>query len=148
MNSLASFTTTITQPSVVQKANGGEVIGVGQAVTITITRATKPYLFGLVNLPTYVDGIGSVRALHTIFFWFIGILTLALTSMFVIIERRSNKMVKVQSVKSLAKPNIWLKLGKSIGIGALFALIAFIISNDPSSLALGLLVAYIEFRLL
>ena len=40
----------------------------------------------------------------------------------------------------------WMRLGKAIGIGALFALISFLISGDASSLPFGLLVAYLEFR--
>lgn len=46
----------------------------------------------------------------------------------------------------MVKSSTWKRLGKAIGIGALFAFVAFLISGDNSSLPLGLLVAYIEFR--
>lgn len=41
----------------------------------------------------------------------------------------------------------WKDIGKKIGIGAGFAFVAYILSGDASSLAIGLLVIYLEFRL-
>lgn len=145
INSLSEISETVRQSGTASKSALGEVIGVGQAVSVQVTRATKPYLFGLVNLPAYAQGIGNLTTLHTLFFWFLYALTAILTIIFIIIERRGVEMKNPWSEKS--KPGTWMKLGKALGIGALFALVAFLISGDNSSLALGLLVAYLEFRL-
>jgi len=123
----------------------GQVIGVSQAVLIKVTRATKPYLFGLINLPTYTQGIGDLTMLHTLFFWSLYVLTAILTAIFIIIERRSKQMVNVKP--AFNKPRMWMRLGKAVGIGAVFAIVAFLISGDTSSLPLGLLVAYLEFKI-
>lgn len=72
-------------------ASGAAVsAGIGTTVTVQVTRATSPYLFGLVNLPNYIDGIGFVKTLHTMFFYFLGILTI----IFIIIEWRNKKWQK------------------------------------------------------
>lgn len=130
------------------KSIRGEVIGIGQAVSVQVTRATKPYLFGLVDLPGYAQGIGNLTIWHTAFFWSLYALMGILTAIFIIIERGSLNMVKPQWDKSASgNKTIWVRLGKAVGIGALFALAAFLISGDTSSLPLGLLVAYLEFRM-
>lgn len=147
INSLSHTSETVRQDSGTKKTGGGEVIGVGQAITVQVKRATKPYLFGLVNLPNYIQGIGNVTALHTIFFWSLYSLAAILTTVFIIIERRRPKMAKAEWGKSVGSKSMWLKLGKAVGIGALFAIVSFLISGDTSSLPLGLLVAYLEFRL-
>lgn len=144
INSFSSSTETVSQGSTASKSRTGEVVGIGHAVTVKITRATKPYLFGLVDLPAHAQGIGSLTELHTIFFWSLYALTAILTSTFIIIERRGIEMKSSWSEKG--KSGIWMKLGKAVGIGALFALVSFLISGDASSLPLGLLVAYLEFR--
>ncbi len=145
INLLSENSELVRKSSSISKSASGEIIGVGQAVSVKVTRATEPYLFGLVNLPTYVQGIGTLTMLHTLFFWSLYAFTIILTTTFIIIQRRNVTMASVKP--PFNKPSIWLKLAKSIGIGALFAIIAFLISNDPSSLPLGLLVAYLEFRL-
>lgn len=148
INSLAYGVETVRQNSGSAKSTGGEVIGVGQAISVQVTRAMKPYLFGLVNLPAYAQGIGDLALLHTIFFWSLGILTILLTGIFVIIERRNINMVKIEAPRVIfKKSSIWMRLAKAVGVGALFTFVAFLISGDNSSLALGLLVAYLEFRL-
>ena len=82
--------------------------------------------------------------MHTLFFWSLSALTAILTVSFIIIERRGTEM---KSPFEKPKSGIWMRLGKAVGIGALFAFVAFLISGDASSLPLGLLVAYLEFRL-
>ena len=146
INSLSERSELVKESHTISKSRTGEAIGVGQAVSIKVTRANKPYLFGLIDLPAYVQGIGSLIVLHTIFFWSLYTFTTFLTTVFLIIERRDVNMVKPPNLWKDNKANIWLRLGKSIGIGALFALVAFLISGDNSSLAFGLLVAYLEFR--
>ena len=43
---------------------------------------------------------------------------------------------------------LWKKIAWSLGLGVVFGFIAFVLSGEGgSSLALGLLVAYLEFRL-
>jgi hypothetical protein len=146
INSLSESAEFVRGSSTFSKSGTGEAIGVGQAVSIKVTRATKPYLFGIVNLPAYAQGMGSLTGLHAIFFWSLYTFTILLTAGFVIIERRNVNMVKAQNTWKVSDGNIWLRLGKAVGIGALFALVAFLISGDNSSLAFGLLVAYLEFR--
>lgn len=144
INLLSEGSEVVRQGSTASKSVAGEVIGVGQAVSVHVTRATKPYLFGIVNLPAYAPSIGNLTVMHTIFFWSLYILTAFLTTVFVIIERKGVQIKNPWSDNS--KPGIWMKIGKSLGIGALFALVAFLVSSDVSSLSLGLLVAYLEFR--
>ena len=146
INSLAESAELVRGGTTVSKSGTGEAIGVGQAVSVQVTRATKPYLFGIVNLPAYAKGIGSLVAMHTIFFWSLYAFAILLTTGFIIIERRNVNMVKTPSAWKASDSSMWLRLGKAVGIGALFALVAFLISGDNSSLAFGLLVAYLEFR--
>lgn len=156
MNSLAyKAETTVRGDSNAEKSASGEVIGVGQAISVKITRAKLSYFFGLVQLPSYIEGAGNISALHTVFFILLAVGVIILSTVFVIIERGNMQILNIlgsrQSSKATwqgsSKPNVWIKLAKSIGIGILFALGAFILSNDTSSLALGVLVAYLEFRL-
>lgn len=147
MNTLGNNVSSVSQAPPSGKSESGEIIGVGQAISVQITRATKPYLFGLVKLPNYADGIGNLETLHTVFFSLMGVLTVILIIIFIIIDRRSAKMDRMTIKQTPTKRNIWLRIGKALGIGILFALIAFILSGDPSSLVIGLLIAYLEFRL-
>jgi len=129
-----------------QGSSGGEVIGIGTAVTVQVIR---PYFFGLIELPLYAPGIGNIARIHETFFWSLGILTIVLIVLFAIIERREKRMVRTPSLKRIVgydKPKTGLRLVKAIGIGALFGFVAFLISGDNSSLPLGLLVAYLEFK--
>lgn len=146
INALSESAELVREESKASKSSSGEVIGVGQAVSVQVTRATKPYLFGIVNLPAYAQDIGTLTTLHAIFFWSLYTFTILLTTGFVIIERRNVNMVKTQNAWKVSDSSLWLRLGKAVGIGALFALVAFLISGDNSSLAFGLLVAYLEFR--
>ncbi len=145
IHSLTEEKITIGEGGSSEKSRTAEVLGVGQAVTVQITRATKPYLFGIVDLPTYVSGIGNLKLVHTVFFWSLYILASILTIILIIIERRNVYMVSKNPFSK--ESNIWMRIAKSLGIGALFALVAFLISGDASSLPIGLLVAYIEFRM-
>ncbi len=147
INSFSEDRITVRESGSGSKSAGGEKIGVGQAVSVTVTRATKSYLFGLVNLPAYAQGVGNLTILHKIFFWSLYALTIILTTVFVIIERRNVKMAKISTIRqTFNKPSIWLRLAKAIGIGAVFAIVAFLLSGDTASLPLGMLVAYLEFR--
>jgi hypothetical protein len=73
-------------------SGGGTVIGVGQSVSVSVTRS---YLFGLFTLPVYVNGLGSIGIYHDAFFIFIFILTIALF----IIEFKSKKGIKARKIK-------------------------------------------------
>ncbi|MBI3413071.1 MAG: hypothetical protein HY051_03260 [Candidatus Aenigmarchaeota archaeon] len=123
-----------------QKSGSGEVIGLGTAVSVQVTRQ---YLFGLLRLPVYAAGIGDISSMHALFFLLLVAVAVLLTVMVIIIERRSLTMVRTQFPGS---GSVWVRFGKALGIGALFAFVAFIISGDGSSLPLGLLVAYLEYR--
>ena len=58
---------------------GGEVLTMGEAVSVSVVR---PYFFGLLKLPIYVNYLGSIADMHTFFFSFLAVLTGA----FVVLE--------------------------------------------------------------
>jgi len=55
-------------------SGGIEVIGVGFAATVSVTR---PYFFGLIRLPVYAGGIGDISGIHNAFFMLLGLITVA-----------------------------------------------------------------------
>lgn len=55
-------------------AGGIEVIGVGFAATVFVTR---PYFFGMIRLPVYAGDIGDISGMHTTFFAILGVMTVA-----------------------------------------------------------------------
>jgi hypothetical protein len=130
---------TITIQSAPEGASGGggETIGFGESLTVSVTR---PYFFGLVMLPTYSSVLGYIGLYHDLFFYFI----ILLTVIFIIQEikykkkRRGAKMAKKQSPMRFVMPVVW---------GIVFALVAYILSGDASSIVAGLLVMYLEYKL-
>ena len=74
------------------KSGSGEVINIGQSIGVSVMR---PYLFGLIYLPVYVEGIGDIGMLHNSFFTFIFILVIAL----IIIEVKNRKDIKARKIK-------------------------------------------------
>jgi hypothetical protein len=119
---------------------GGEAISIGESLTVSVTR---PYFFGLVRLPTYSSALGYIGIYHDLFFYFI----IALTAIFIIQEvkykkkRRGAKMAKKENAMNPMKfvmPVVW---------GIVFALVAYILSGDPASIPIGLLVMYLEYKL-
>ena len=121
--------------------NGGvQTIGVGDSVSISVMR---PYFFGMVRLPVYSAAFGEISYMHDIFTYFI----IALTVIFIIQETKYKK--KERGVKMAKKAsNIDLKgLGMPVVWGFIFALIAYILSGDASSIVIGLLVMYLEYKL-
>lgn len=116
---------------------GVQAIGMGDSVSISVTRL---YFFGLVRLPVYSASLGDIGGYHEAFFYFI----LALTVIFIIHEikykkkRKGEKMAKKASPNKFIMPIVW---------GILFALVAFILSGDASSIVIGLLVMYLEYKL-
>ena len=78
-----------------QDAPGAAVIGVGEGISVLVTR---PYLFGIIRLPVYTNTVGYIGSLHTMFFYFLGILAVV----FIVIEiinRRSRKWQKKKRKK-------------------------------------------------
>jgi F0F1-type ATP synthase membrane subunit a len=66
-------------PSEQQTTGEGPMhIGISTGVSVTVTR---PYLFGLLELPVYTGALGDISSLHTTFFIFIVILTIAFAIM-------------------------------------------------------------------
>jgi hypothetical protein len=61
----------------------GSVQQIGVAATASVS-VTRPYFFGLIELPVYTNALGDISYLHNIFFLFL----LALTVIFIIIEWR------------------------------------------------------------
>lgn len=115
----------------------GEVIGIGETLTVSVTR---PYFFGLVRLPTYSPLLGYIGFYHDLFFFFI----ILLTVIFIIQEikykkkGRGAKMAKKESPIKFVMPVVW---------GLIFMLLAYILSGDASSIVIGLLVMYLEYKL-
>lgn len=70
---------------------GTEVIGVGESVTVSVTR---PYFFGLIRLPIYNSVIGDISGLHNFFFNFVIFLTVALVIYDIIQWRRRGRWTK------------------------------------------------------
>ncbi len=76
---LVNYSPTVySQPSA-RPTGAGLIIGVGTAVSVSVIR---PYLFGLIRLPVYSEGMGYIGSYHEAFFYFIGILTV----IFILIE--------------------------------------------------------------
>jgi hypothetical protein len=125
-----------------QSMGGGTVqtIGVGETISVSVTR---PYFFGMVRLPVYSAAFGEIGWMHDIFTYFI----IALTVIFIIQETKYKK--KERGVKMAKKTsNLDLKsLGMPVVWGFVFALIAYILSGDASSIVIGLLVMYLEYKL-
>jgi hypothetical protein len=129
----------------------GEVIGVNEGVFVTVTR---PYLFGLIRLPVYTSSLGNIAMYHEFFFCFIAFLTVTfiITEVIMYYRKNSEKSYKYHGKSNIMEERIMKKvdiqkLVKALGIGILFGFVAFIISGDASSAPLGLLVAYLEYRL-
>ncbi|HLC39877.1 MAG TPA: hypothetical protein VJJ76_03275 [archaeon] len=67
-------------PAVFEQGFGGsggggvEVIGMGYAVSVSVTR---PYLFDLIRLPVYGGPLGDISGIHTTFFAILGFLLVA-----------------------------------------------------------------------
>jgi len=116
---------------------GAQVIGIGESISVSVTR---PYLFGLIRLPIYTSQFGDIGLYHELFFYFIIILTVS----FIIQEIKYKK--KRKGAKMVKKVN-WTKYVMPIVWGIVFALIAYILSGDDSSIVVGLLVMYLEYKL-
>jgi hypothetical protein len=74
------------------KSGSGEVIDIGQSIGVSVMR---PYLFGLIYLPVYVEGLGDIGLIHNAFFAFVFILAIAL----IIIEIKNRKDIKARKIK-------------------------------------------------
>jgi hypothetical protein len=81
---LVSFAPPEAPTSEGQSSGGVLQIGISSGASVSVTR---PYLFGLIELPVYVDTLGNISFLHDTFFAFI----LILTVLFVIIEWRKRR---------------------------------------------------------
>lgn len=131
------------------------MIGIGQGIGVSVTRS---YLFGLVRLPVYSSSMGDISIFHDIFFYSIAILT----GVFILMEifRKKETIGYGQKFKyniqkeEHEKMKIagfqfnWKKFTRAIAFGLAFGFIAFILSADGGpSVALGLLVIYLEYKL-
>jgi len=140
INFITQATSTSGPTGQTMSSGGAQIIGFGNAVSISVTR---PYFFGMVRLPIYSAAFGDIGYMHDIFTYFI----IALTVIFIIQEvkykkkRRGAKMAKKTGkidLKGLLMPIVW---------GFVFMLLAYILSGDPSSIVIGLLVMYLEYKL-
>jgi len=73
-------------------SGGATVIGVGESVSVSVTR---PYLFGLIRLPVYTNSLGNIGIYHDIFFSLIFVLT----AVFILLEIKNRKEIKVRKTK-------------------------------------------------
>ena len=125
-----------------QSMSGGtvQVIGMGETVSISVTR---PYFFGLIRLPVYSQMFGDISFLHDIFTYFI----IALTVIFIIQEIKYNKKKRGGKMAKKASNFDWKNIIMPIVYGIIFMFIAGIITLDASSVVIGLLVMYLEYKL-
>jgi len=141
-NPAISLQTTTTIPSA-----GGQQIGIGESISVTVTR---PYFFGLFRLPVYTNNIGYIGDYHQWFFYFIGILTVV----FIIMEfkhigmKQSGRKQIERGERKMAKKS-WVKdLAKVLGYGIIFGFVVYLLSGDAGvSVGLGLLLMYLEYKL-
>lgn len=92
INSLSQMSFQTPTSSESSKGGSGEVVNIGQSIGVSVMR---PYLFGLVYLPVYIDGLGDISVLHSAFFTLIFILVIVL----IIIEIRGRKQIKTRKSK-------------------------------------------------
>jgi len=159
---LASFSpvTTSGAESAPPGGSGVQPIGVGEGVSVSVTR---PYFFGLIRLPVYTSGLGDIGAYHNAFFWFLGLLTAA----FVVIEwrnsvaeKRSYGRPRIKTVYDLEETKMakttfggidLMSLLKALGVGIAFGVVAWFIATllgDTGAItAAALLVMYLEYRM-
>jgi hypothetical protein len=71
----------------------GEVLGFGQSISVSVKR---PYLFGLIYLPVYIEGLGDVSIYHDVFFIFVFVLAISL----IILEFKNRKEIKAGKHKT------------------------------------------------
>ena len=74
------------------KSGIGEVVNIGQSIGVSVIR---PYFFGLIYLPVYIEGLGDIGFYNDVFFSLIFILT----AIFILIEIKNRKEVKAKKTK-------------------------------------------------
>jgi hypothetical protein len=92
INSLSQVSVQPASASEVSKSGSGEVVNIGQSVGVSVMR---PYFFGLVYLPVYIEGLGDIGIIHDAFFTLIFILAIVL----IIIEVKNRKEIKAGKTK-------------------------------------------------
>jgi F0F1-type ATP synthase membrane subunit a len=93
VNNLSAISIQTENPtSNISNPGGITIIGFGESISVSVTR---PYLFGLIRLPTYTSTLGNIGIYHDIFFSFIFILTAIL----IILEIKNRKEIKVRKTK-------------------------------------------------
>jgi len=137
-----SVVSTITFQSAPSGSSGGngESIGLGESLTVSVTRS---YFFGLVRLPTYSSMLGYIGFYHDLFFYLI----ILLTVIFIIQEIKYKKKGRSKKMAKKSNPMNPMKLVMPVVWGIVFALLAYILSGDSSSIVIGLLVMYLEYKL-
>jgi len=142
-------------PSSSENPQGGLAIGMGQGISVSVTRS---YLFGLIRLPIYSSSFGDIGVIHDLFIYFI----IALTGILVLMEVFKKKELheygfgKNFNYKTRKEENKmkmykfqfdWKKILKSVAMGLAVGLVSFMLSADGGpSVALGLLIIYLEYK--
>lgn len=107
-------------------------IPIGDTITVYVTR---PYLFGLVRLPIQINDL-KLGWMHDIFFNFF------IPSIFLIFI-----FIEFVNSKGGLKMVDWKRIGKSLLIWIVTGIVLYIISGSDSSIGIGFLVAYLEYKL-
>jgi hypothetical protein len=92
VDSLSGVSFQVPSLSETSKSGSGEILNIGQSIGVSVRR---PYFFGLIYLPVYVEGLGDIGFYHDAFFSIVFILAAIL----IIIEIKSRKGIKARKTK-------------------------------------------------
>ncbi|MFH0929133.1 MAG: hypothetical protein V1818_02125 [Candidatus Aenigmatarchaeota archaeon] len=140
INFISQIPASVSQVSQSMSGGTAQTLGMGDIVSVSVSRT---YFFGTVRLPVYSALFGEIGIFHEIFSYFIMILTV----IFIIQEVKYNKKRRGEKMAKKSSNFDWKKIVMPIVWGMLFTLLAYILSGDASSIVIGLLVMYLEYKL-
>ena len=125
---------------------GATEVKFGEALSVV---AMRPYFNGLIRLPTYTGSLGYIGWMHDFFFNLVILLTVsfAIFEIYVTIKGEKKEVNYMKTWSSAQTKGFnWMRLAKAAAAGIVFWIVAAMLSGDTASIALGLLVAYLEYR--
>ncbi len=125
---------------------GATEVKFGEALSVV---AMRPYFNGLIRLPTYTGSLGYIGWMHDLFFNFVMLLAVSFVAFEIYLTIRGKKEVSYMKNNwnsSQTRSFDWMRLAKAAAAGIVFWIAAAMLSGDTASIALGLLVAYLEYR--
>lgn len=140
INFISQMPASVSQASQSMSGGTAQTLGMGDSVSISVSRS---YFLGLVRLPVYSAIFGEIGIFHEIFSYFVMILTV----IFIIQEVKYNKKRRGEKMAKKTGNFDWKRYVMPIVWGMLFTLLAYILSGDASSIVIGLLVMYLEYKL-